>query len=32
VACSGVGLLMLNIAIYIPLNIMLLYTYIEGGK
>jgi len=32
VACSGVGLLILNIAIYIPLNIMLLYTYIEGGK
>jgi hypothetical protein len=27
-----VGLLILNIAIYIPLNIMLLYTYIEGGK
>ena len=32
VACSGVVLLILNMAIYTPLNIMMLYSFIEGRK
>jgi hypothetical protein len=32
VACSGIGLMILNISICIPLNIMMLYSYIGGGK
>jgi hypothetical protein len=32
VACSGIVLLILNMAIYTPLNIMMLYSFIEGRK